>query len=270
MAAKEFIDGIFNYCDRWCERCDFALKCRVYDETERARRRHIERGEDPDSVDSAIHDVGRSFAKVHRMLERFAKREGLNLEDLAKPDPAETVRRKRRPASGDKPLIQAADQFMDGCRKLLDRMRPTFDESTDDVNRRGGFMDVADEADTLRHVRECFDVLCWDHTLIAVKIRRALSSLRQADREDDADLRRTHTFDSAGSAAVVLRSLRRSQAALQAIYEWDESLRDVVIDLLVTAERLIRGLAARIPDSEAFKWPPIYPWDDDEDEPASE
>jgi len=25
-----FIPGVYNYCDRWCERCPFASRCRVY------------------------------------------------------------------------------------------------------------------------------------------------------------------------------------------------------------------------------------------------
>ena len=26
----DFIPGIYNYCDRWCERCPFTLRCMVY------------------------------------------------------------------------------------------------------------------------------------------------------------------------------------------------------------------------------------------------
>jgi len=27
---RDFISGIYNYCDRWCERCAFTHRCRVY------------------------------------------------------------------------------------------------------------------------------------------------------------------------------------------------------------------------------------------------
>ena len=26
----DLIDGIYNYCDRWCERCPFTSRCLVY------------------------------------------------------------------------------------------------------------------------------------------------------------------------------------------------------------------------------------------------
>lgn len=31
MNESKFIPGIHNYCDRWCERCYFTSRCRVYE-----------------------------------------------------------------------------------------------------------------------------------------------------------------------------------------------------------------------------------------------
>lgn len=33
-----FIPGIYNYCDRWCERCPFTMRCMLYamDQTEQS------------------------------------------------------------------------------------------------------------------------------------------------------------------------------------------------------------------------------------------
>src|SRR6266481_3050097 len=28
---SEFISGVYNYCDRWCERCPFTSRCAVYE-----------------------------------------------------------------------------------------------------------------------------------------------------------------------------------------------------------------------------------------------
>lgn len=30
--ADKFIPGIFNYCDRWCDRCAFTSRCRVFEQ----------------------------------------------------------------------------------------------------------------------------------------------------------------------------------------------------------------------------------------------
>lgn len=265
MFKNEFIDGIHNYCDRWCEHCDYTRVCRVFHDTEKGRRRHERRGEDPTSLDIAMKDVGRNLAKAHRLLARFAKREGVNLDDLAKEGAADRSWRVR-PKRQDRPLIKQADKLMLGCRDLLDAMRPQFGDEADGVNQRAGFMDVSGEADSLNRVRGAFEMICWDHMLIAVKLRRALEGVAEAE-QDDEDMRDLHAYDSAGSAAVVRRSLQRTQAALQIIYDWDEALRDRVIDLLVTAERLLRGIESRIPDCRTFTFPPpVRPWLEDEQE----
>lgn len=261
MSNNEFLDGIHNYCDRWCERCTFTPKCRVFFDGERDRRRHERRGEDPHSWDTAIADVGRNLAKAHRLLERFARREGINLDELAAE--AESQPRRHRPDIEGDTLVKQADQFMVGCRDLLDQVRDVFGEECDGLNARSGFMDTSGQASALDRVRDAFEVICWDHTLIAVKLRRAMASVLTCDEEADApDPDEVSAFDCAGSAAVVRRSLLRSQSALQTVYDWDESLRDRVIDLLVMAERLLRGLEAAVPACKTFTWPPPPgPWD---------
>ena len=34
----KFIPGIFNYCDRWCERCAFTARCRTFAMEQEASR----------------------------------------------------------------------------------------------------------------------------------------------------------------------------------------------------------------------------------------
>jgi hypothetical protein len=269
MSTDRYIDGIDNYCDRWCERCNWGLRCRVFDQIERDDRRHARRGQTPQdsqSADSVLEDVGRNLAKVHRLLSRFARREGINLGELAN-KASQDIQGSQpneagwhdQPGAADQPLVRQADAFMIGCRKLLDRLRSSFDESADDLRSRKGFMDVAGETELLARVRESFEVLCWDHTLVPVKLRRALVGQHTADESDDPELREFHARDGTGSGAVVRRSLLRSQAALLQIYDWDATLGDEVIDLLACTDRLLHTLDARLPAAKTFTWPPSAP-----------
>src|SRR5881227_4341768 len=54
---RDFISGIYNYCDRWCEKCPFTSRCRVY-ATEAA---------DMDLDDPEVHDINNE--KFWRKLE---------------------------------------------------------------------------------------------------------------------------------------------------------------------------------------------------------
>ena len=217
--AKRFIAGIYNYCDRWCERCPYTARCRVYRDTERAARRHRERGEDPDGA-------------------------------------AELAKRRAQQDLDAHPMIRGARQYMKLCGKLLAELGRIFNQARDDAESRAAFMDVASEADQLARVREALDILSWDHALICAKVRRALRGKRKADEEEDPDLHDAAMSDAAGSAFVARRSLIRSQAALTEIHDWDAEHRDQVIDLLVTSERIQRALEGLIPEAATFSWPP--------------
>jgi len=254
--AKRFIAGIYNYCDRWCERCPYTARCRVYRDTERAARRHRERGEEANDPDLLAEDVSRSFEKAQRLLERHAKPTGSDLEEMAPDGAAELAERQARQDLDAHPMIRGARHYMKLCGKLLAELGRIFNQARDDAESRAAFMDVASEADQLARVREALDILAWDHALICAKVRRALRGKRKADVEEDPDLHDAAMSDAAGSAFVARRSLIRSQAALTEIHDWDAEHRDQVIDLLVTTERIQRALEGLIPEAVTFSWPP--------------
>ena len=256
MARQErFIPGIYNYCDRWCERCDYTHRCRVYRDSQRRRDRHGRHGEDPDDLDVALQDVSRSFAKARRMLDRWAKANDLDLEEMLAEGSADLAERNAERHAETRPAVLAAKRYMDLCGPLLELLRPAFEQAREDAEGRAALMDVTAEADRLAHVRQAFDVLSWDYRLIYVKARRAMECRAEADRQTD-DSREFALHDAAGTGHVVRKCLVRSKAALTEIYDWDEALRDRVIELLLTAERVQQAIEEAIPQALEFVWPP--------------
>ncbi|HET6428034.1 MAG TPA: hypothetical protein VFJ30_06480 [Phycisphaerae bacterium] len=257
MSKSNFVAGIYNYCDRWCERCPYTGRCRVFHETERAEQRRRRKGQDTDSMEAAMAEVSWSFKKARRLLARSAKSQGLNLEELAADaDQAEEAAEAEADQAADQhPISVYAEQYTDACAKLLEKLHDAFNDSADDARHRARFMDVAEEAEHLLEVREAVEVLGWDHMLITVKIMRAIRSQQDARREDP-DLAEISLHDAAGSASVAHRCLRRSQDALLAVYKWDEQFRDDAIGLLAKAKKLQADLERHIPHCLTFPWPP--------------
>ena len=71
LGEKEgYIDGIFNYCDRWCERCRFTSKCRNY-------------AFDPENQNLSMEDTFKYVSNVLKatmlMIEEDAKEMGIDL-----------------------------------------------------------------------------------------------------------------------------------------------------------------------------------------------
>src|SRR2546423_12370271 len=80
-ANPDFISGIHNYCDRWCERCSFTSRCLVY-ATEEA---------DSDS-DPASRDINNAvfwqklasvFQETQEMISAWAVENGVDLSPSA-------------------------------------------------------------------------------------------------------------------------------------------------------------------------------------------
>src|SRR2546425_6667801 len=74
-----FISGIYNYCDRWCERCSFTSRCLLY-ATEQA---------DPDLDDPEVRDIRNEkfwrklqeiFTSTARMIAEHAAEAGIDLD----------------------------------------------------------------------------------------------------------------------------------------------------------------------------------------------
>ena len=77
----EFISGIYNYCDRWCERCQFTSRCLLY-ATEQA---------DSDFDDPEVRDINNEkfwkklqsiFKNTAEMMAQWAAEAGVDLDSI--------------------------------------------------------------------------------------------------------------------------------------------------------------------------------------------
>src|SRR5258708_9307022 len=75
--SRDFISGIYNYCDRWCERCPLTARCLVYATGQAAEM----------SADREAHDINSAkfwsrmesiFQEAHDMILELAEEAGLD------------------------------------------------------------------------------------------------------------------------------------------------------------------------------------------------
>src|ERR1041384_2018056 len=105
----DFISGIYNYCDRWCERGPLTARCLLY-ATEEADR---------DLSDPEVHDINNEkfwkklrsiFESTAEMLREWAEEAGVDLEegDIVQATKESEQERQR---VGQNELAQAASQY---------------------------------------------------------------------------------------------------------------------------------------------------------------
>lgn len=262
-----FISGIHNYCDRWCERCQFTSRCAVY---------AIEQA-DPEIDDSQARDITNEkfWRKMHEifqltadMISEWAAKNGVDLDSMDCEEAVAEHDREVEEAKRDE-LSQAAHAYADSVE---DWFKNEFIRETSIYDDTTGASEPAEDDIT---VADAIDMIRWYQFFIAVKTFRAISgSNRFAGREvedealsfdcfsdeagDDEDvdydavLTRSAKMDSHGSAKVALVAIARSTAAWRSLQISLPEKSDTIQPLLVELDQLRRSLEARFPRVREF------------------
>ena len=104
-----FIPGIYNYCDRWCERCAYTGRCLnfVHGEIMAAEL------EEDDESEALAEQLSESLQDAVDLIEIIAEEEGIEL-DLDSPEVEEMMAQEERARerAASHPLAGAADPYI--------------------------------------------------------------------------------------------------------------------------------------------------------------
>lgn len=250
MAAdRALIPGIYNYCDRWCERCPQTARCLNFKMeqagTKQSGRPALKNREFWD-------DLTEVFALTLHMVRRDAQRLGIDLdspEDMAAVE-AEQRSRRRRAAREGSGLHHAARAYTKSAQALLAQL-PAELRATEDALHIQAQLGAGAPRETAVEIRDALEVVQWYVFFIDVKLSRAV-----AGRVDEAvEGNDNFPSDADGSAKVALVAIDRSLAAWGRLRQHLDGEADAILDLLVQLERLRRVVENEFPRARAFKRP---------------
>src|SRR5687768_14273654 len=110
--GQSFISGIHNYCDRWCERCDFTDRCRVF-----AMERDAPH--DDGDMESVVQEISGMLAETKRMLVEKCEELGIDPFSMSPEETAEIRRREEAFVDCDE-LSQLGDRYWRSAKELLE------------------------------------------------------------------------------------------------------------------------------------------------------
>src|SRR5262245_58256513 len=189
MKAKElvelageprFISGIYNYCDSWCERCNFTSRCLTYEQLPESSK----------SDDPAAHDLNNAkfwgemkeiFEETREMIEMYAAERGIDLKSVEAETAIEDHRERRKSAREEK-LTGMAERYIQTAMEWL--------------NSEGDDIKVAAQFDEA--MQDAIEIIRWYQFMPAVKIARGFM---RNDPDIDEDPIQN---DSNGSVKVAL------------------------------------------------------------------
>ena len=232
----DLISGIYNYCDRWCERCPLTSRCLVY----ATEQEDDDSPENRDIRNEAFWKrLGSVYQETRKMIAEWAELAGVSLtESMAEDEPRQ--RRKRQPVDNH-PLTKFGKKYANAASDWFMAV-----ENRDVCAAESDF----EQSEQLEDARE---VVQWYQYQIAVKTIRALSGRREEQEEDPAVWEIPK--DSDGSAKVALIGIDRSIAAWRLMQLSLPERADSVVPLILQLERLRQSLEKEFPEARRFVRP---------------
>jgi len=227
---KRFIPGIYNYCDRWCERCPQTSRCLNFSISE-------EEFSDPEAQDIRNEAFWNKLSEILggtlELLRENAKKWGIELETLGSMDDIENIKAKDVAAENH----------------LLCRAAKRYSELVEDWfrGRETLFFETAAAAREGASLEEAIEVIRWYQYFISAKVIRAVrGKIEEEERCDE------FASDSDGSAKIALIAIDRSIAAWALIRHYITDGAKGVIDVIAFLDGLRQAVEKAFSSARLF------------------
>jgi hypothetical protein len=257
VRSGDFILGIYNYCDRWCERCPFTARCLVY-ATEKA---------DDVSADPEAHDINSAkfwsrlesmFQEAHEMILEWAEEAGVDVEAI---EDEAADREQQRLDAKQHDLSLGARRYAEMVQRWFTEEFAVEQQVHDDTT--GKSKNTEEDID----VSDAIEVIRWYQFFVAAKVFRALMGLddeaaddtltadeifADAAIDDDEEIEAGGNDDSDGSAKIALIAIDRSLSAWRVMQSSLAEKADSIRPMLIELERLRRTAEQIFPHARDF------------------
>ena len=214
----KYISGIFNYCDRWCERCMWTTRCKVYAELEKEGL-----NEQDIPAEKFWKSLSANYAKTIKMLDKYMKEHHIVITEEEKEEigKKQTILKKK---VKEHDLVSIAERYRKNAEIIFEKWKDIFhpENITSKV-----LSQPEDPEEYFIKLEDALEVIRFYHFQVQVKIMRALSSILE---DDPYKPPKGYISDSDGSAAVSLMGIERLMVAWSFLLEQLPKLEDEILE----------------------------------------
>jgi hypothetical protein len=245
------IDGIYNYCDRWCERCPMTARCSVFLTTPKFEPEDFESEEAfLNALTESIHD---SFEISMDLLHEVAEEENIDLteteEDESWFDREEALQEEIKRS----PLSLLSMEYLDLGADWLKTAGPDIRNLGDNLQRTA-LMDLPDshpQEDALILKNALENITHYLHQIHVKVVRAQTGRIRSDAWFEENDFPK----DSDGSAKVALIGIDRSIDAWSIMLPHFPDHENHILTMLSKLQQLRSMVESTFPGARAFKRP---------------
>lgn len=228
-ADAQYIPSIHNYCDRWCERCEFTDRCRVF-----AMEREFSDAEKDLSNEAFVRNLKNIFADAKAMLLEKAEELGIDPTPTSDEEFSEIRGREENFLKADV-ITALAEQYAKDADALLESKEQWL---------------AAAEAEVQDEV---VGVLYWYLFFIAAKIQRGIHGMLDFEGFEDPEQVRDPQSDANGSIKIALIAIERSILAWT--YLLDEENAERIRPMIALLDRIKNLTENKFPHARDFVRP---------------
>lgn len=246
-----FIPGIYNYCDRWCERCPYTSRCMVYAMEQEDMDDPASRDINNEAFWQKMHSI---FQQTVEMIHELAEEQGIDLESMDVETEMEEEKRRRHEAENHA-LAQAALRYAKMVDQWFDSESGIFEQKEDELNIKWDLgIDESKLDAEVESITDAVEVIRWYQHQIYVKLMRGLIRDDLDEFEEANDLPK----DSDGSVKVALLGMDRSISAWGKLRNHFPEKTDDILSILLHLDRLRRTTEKEFPNARNFVRPGFH------------
>ena len=244
---SKHISGIYNYCDRWCERCPFTSRCLNFEMSE-------EKFDDPQSRDlnneAFWEKLGETLHETLTMLKEMAAEKGIDLDTIdIEEEQAESSFEEKSVVHMTthlaKSYISMTNDWFDANVYIYEDDEGAFEAiSAPDSTHSSPLKDT-------RPLIDAVDVIRWYQHQIYIKLKRA----NHSSRDEEFEILNDFPKDSDGSTKVALIWMDRSISAWCEILKYFPDQKENILGIIAHLDRLRNRTEAEFPDARSFLRP---------------
>ena len=243
----KYISGIYNYCDRWCERCSFTSRCLNCALVE-------EQFGDLEKVDQLNEAFWEKFSEMLQstltMIKEMAKEQGIDIDSMDMEDEYNNKDTKLESflahliSHTSKNYAKSVDQWFTSNEYL-------FFEKEEEMNQIHLLSSHNNPIKEAMGINEATEIIRWYQWQIHVKLKRAIKS----DSTEESPNFDEFPKDSDGSAKVALIGMDRSMSAWKMLLTAFPEREKQILNFVEMLENMKNRIETQFPHARDFVRP---------------
>jgi hypothetical protein len=251
---EKYIPGIYNYCDRWCERCSFTTRCLNFESTGKLSSEQLDISNE--AFWKTIADI---FKKTIEILRKAAAEYGFDIDNIPEEETKAHEKKEKmtRETMKNHPISKTTLDYTKKAKAMFEN-NPMLKEKSEELvkNIEMGLRNEEQIMEEAISIKDSIEIIQWYLFFIHVKFARALHGLIEDDgwseRTPLEEAKNDFQRDCDGSAKIALIASQRSMEAWMKINELIPGNEDDIIPLLASLQKIIRTGNEIFPKAKTF------------------